>query len=125
MEYVEEYDEQCIAYTQKIENAFRQSKKLQNADKERILNGITSYIKDFKSVLKYYKSDLYLVPRAKEAEFRQKYDSYLEKLTKYELASKKMEMVLNKDSEGLRQLKHQYDPARANQNLNEETQKLI
>ena len=36
-----------------------------------------------------------------------------------------MEMVLNKDSEGLRQLKHQYDPARANQNLNEETQKLI
>ena len=40
MEYVEEYDEQCIAYTQKITNAFNQSKKGSEADKKRILNGI-------------------------------------------------------------------------------------
>ena len=62
-----------------------------------------------------------MVPRAKEAEFRQKYDSYVEKLTKYELAAEKMTMVLEKNTEGLRALKHQYDPARTNSNLNEET----
>ena len=73
-------------------------------------------------MLTYFKSDLYLVPRAKEAEFRQKYDGYLEKMSKYELAAKKMEMVLDKDTEGLRALKHSYDPARiGNQNLGEET----
>ena len=112
MEYVEEYDEQCIAYTQKIENAFRQSKKGSDADKKRILNGIQGYIKELKTVLTYFKSDLYLVPRAKEAEFRQKYDAYLDKMSKYELASKKMELVLEKDTEGLRTLKHSFDPAR-------------
>ena len=122
MEYVEEYDEQCIAYTQKIENAFRQSKKGSDAEKKRILNGIEGYIKELKTVLTYFKSDLYLVPRAKEAEFRQKYDAYLEKMSKYELAAKKMEMVLDKDTDGLRALKHQYDPARMGpQNLNQET----
>ena len=106
MEYVEEYDEQCIAYTQKIENAFRQSKKGSDAEKKRILNGIEGYIKELKTVLTYYKSDLYLVPRVKEAEFRQKYDNYLEKMSKYEIAAKKMEMVLDKDTDGLRALKH-------------------
>ena len=57
-------------------------------------------------MLKYYKSDLYLVPKAKEAEYRQKYDSYHEKISKYEVAKTKMEMVLDKDAEGLRALKH-------------------
>ena len=80
MEYAEEYDEQCIAYIQKIENAFMKSKKGSEAESRRILKGILGYIEDIKAVLIYYKSDLYLVPRAKEAEFRAKYESYLEKV---------------------------------------------
>ena len=74
---------------------------------------------DLKDTLTYFKSDLYLVPRAKEGEFRKKYEMYAEKLSKYELASKKLEMVLNNDSAGLRALKHTYDPERyGNGNLN-------
>ena len=96
------------------------SKKGSSAESKRILKGILGYIEDIKAVLIYYKSDLYLVPRAKEAEFRAKYDSYLEKVQKYELLAKKMELSLEKDYEGLRALKHSYDPSRMNgQGLNE------
>ena len=112
MEYAEEYDEKCIVFIKKIEHAFRQSKKGSDAEKKRILSGIEGNIKDLKTELTYFKSDLYLVPRAKEAEFRQKYDEYLEKTSKFEIAAQKMELVLEKDTDGLRALKHQYDPAR-------------
>ena len=37
-----------------------------------------------RETLTYFKSDLYLVPRAKEGEYRKKYETYSEKLIKYE-----------------------------------------
>ena len=80
-------------------------------------------MEDLKDTLTYFKSDLYLVPRTKEGEFRRKYETYSEKMAKYELAAKKLELVLNNDTAGLRQLKNQYDPERM-QNLNQETQLL-
>ena len=44
-------------------------------------------MEDLRDTLTYFKSDLYLVPRTKEGEFRRKYETYTEKLKKYELAS--------------------------------------
>ena len=79
-------------------------------------------MEELRDTLTYFKSDLYLVPRAKEGEFRKKYETYIEKLGKYELASKKLEMVLANDTAGLRQLKNSYDPERlAQAGLNQET----
>lgn len=62
-------------------------------------------MEDLKDTLTYFKSDLYLVPRAKEGEFRKKYDIYSEKMDKYEVAAKKLEMVLCGDIAGLRDVK--------------------
>ena len=65
------------------------------------------------------------MPRAKEGEFRRKYELYTEKLAKYELAARKLELVLSKDAAGLRALKHSYDPERyGGGQLNQETQLL-
>eukprot|EP00353_Schmidingerella_taraikaensis_P018559 CAMPEP_0185611966 /NCGR_PEP_ID=MMETSP0436-20130131/18706_1 /TAXON_ID=626734 ORGANISM="Favella taraikaensis, Strain Fe Narragansett Bay" /NCGR_SAMPLE_ID=MMETSP0436 /ASSEMBLY_ACC=CAM_ASM_000390 /LENGTH=90 /DNA_ID=CAMNT_0028245057 /DNA_START=51 /DNA_END=323 /DNA_ORIENTATION=- len=83
-------------------------------------------MEDLKDTLTYFKSDLYLVPRAKEGEFRKKYDVYSEKMDKYEVAAKKLEMVLNGDTNGLRDIKRQeeQDKLLASSNLNQETQAL-
>ena len=59
-------------------------------------------MEDLRDTLTYFKSDLYLVPRSKEGEFRKKYETYTLKLSKYELAAKKLELVLNNDHNGLR-----------------------
>ena len=64
-------------------------------------------MEDLKDTLTYFKSDLYLVPRAKEGEFRKKYDTYSEKMDKYEVAAKKLEMVISGDVKGLREFKRQ------------------
>ena len=56
-----------------------------------------------------YKSDLYLVPRNKEVEFKAKYDGYIDRLGKYDFNAKKLELVINKDEEGLNKLKNGYD----------------
>ena len=69
-------------------------------------------MEDLRDTLTYFKSDLYLVPRAKEGEFRRKYELYSEKLRKYDLASRKLELVLEGNTQGLRELKNQYDPER-------------
>ena len=66
-------------------------------------------MEELRDTLTYFNSDLYLVPRAKEGEFRKKYETFIEKLGKYELASKKLEMVLANDTAGLRQLKNSLD----------------
>ena len=114
MEYLEEYDDQCQALVSNIEKWFYDTKKseLSEPDKQQLLKSIQGKMEDLKDTLTYFKSDLYLVPRAKEGEFRKKYDAYSEKLRKYEIAAKKLELVLNNDTQGLRQLKNQYDPER-------------
>ena len=69
------------------------------------MQSIRGKMEDLKDTLTYFKSDLYLVPRAKEGEFRKKYDTYTEKMDKYEVAAKKLEMVLSGDVQGLRDIK--------------------
>ena len=81
-------------------------------------------MEDLKDTLTYFKSDLYLVPRAKEGEYRKKYETYTDKLSKYEVHVKKLEMYLNKDTEGLQRLKNQYDEEQYRGKLNQETMLL-
>ena len=92
---------------QNIEKWFKDAKRseIADADKQQIMQSIRGKMEDLKDTLTYFKSDLYLVPRAKEGEFRKKYDVYSEKMDKYEVAAKKLEMVLNGDTNGLRDLK--------------------
>ena len=71
-----------------------------------------------RETLTYFKSDLYLVPRNKEGEYRKKYEMYSEKLIKYEQHVKKLELYLNKDSAGLQKLKHQFDEEAYGNKLN-------
>lgn len=66
---------------------------------------------------------MYLVPRAQEAEYRAKYDAYIEKIGKYETACKKMELILKDDRQGLMNLKYGIDPAKFDA-MNEETKRL-
>lgn len=54
----------------------------------------------------YFKSDLFTVPKLKEQEFRSKYDKYIEKVAKYEVLAKKLDLVIKKDETGLLELKH-------------------
>ena len=122
MEYLEEYDDQCQAFTQIIEKWFYDSKKkeIADADKQQLLKSIQGKMEDLKDTLTYFKSDLYLVPRNKEGEYRKKYETYTEKLQKYEHHVKKLELFLNKDSAGLKKLKNEFDPEHFNGKLNNE-----
>ena len=97
---------------------------MSDADKQGKLMSIERNMKELQEVLTYYKSDLYLVPRAKEAEVRKRYAIYNEKLGKYKIAAEKMKLVINKDTEGLKKLKNSYDPERFGA-LNGETQLLV
>lgn len=63
------------------------------------------------------------MPKAQEQEYRAKYDVYIEKIGKYEVAIKKMELILNGDRQGLMEMKHNIDPEKYTQ-LNEETKRL-
>ena len=63
------------------------------------------------------------MPRAQEQEYRAKYDLYIEKIGKYEVAIKKMELILNGDRQGLMEMKYNIDPEKYTQ-LNEETKRL-
>ena len=75
------------------------------------------------TTLNYFKSDMYLVPRAKEQEYRRKYEIYMEKLRRYKIAHEKMTVALEGDEEKMREIKHKYDPERYG-GLNQETQLL-
>ena len=44
-----------------------------------------------------FKSDLYLIPRSKEAEYKGKYDAYIVRLGKYDHNAKKLELIIKKD----------------------------
>ena len=73
--------------------------------------------------MQLYKSDLYLIPRAKEAACKAKYDQYLEKLQKFDYYAKMFEYKIDGDEENLLKTKHGYDEGRHSE-LNGETQKL-
>lgn len=109
MEYVEDYDEQCKDFVKKIDKMFKRCKETNEADKPVLLISIRSAIKSMREVCTLFKSDLYLVPRAKEAEYRQKYDDYIIRLGKYEHNAKKLDLIIKKDTDGLEQLKNGYD----------------
>jgi hypothetical protein len=87
------------------------------------LESIKTRIQKLRGVCTLYKSDLYLVPRAQEQEYRTKYDSYITKIGKYEVAIKKMELIINDDRKGLMEMKYNIDPEKFSQ-LNEETKRL-
>ena len=126
MEYLEEYDDQCQALCSNIEKWFYDTKKkeIADADKQQLLKSILGKMEGLRETLTYFKSDLYLVPRAKEGEYRKKYETYTEKLIKYEQHVKKLELYLNKDTEGLQKLKHQFDEEAYAGKLNQETMLL-
>ena len=109
MEYIEDYDDQCHTLVKKIDKLFKACKEASDADKAGLLLSIKRGIKEFREVCVLYKSDLYLVPRAKEAECRKKYDAYIDRLGKYDHNCKKLELIIKKDEEGLLELKHQYE----------------
>ena len=129
MEYLEEYDDQCQAVCSIIENWFYDTKKkeIADVDKQQLLKSIIKKMEGkegLRETLTYFKSDLYLVPRAKEGEYRKKYETYTEKLVKYEQHVKKLELYLNKDTVGLQKLKHQFDEEAYGNKLNQETMLL-
>lgn len=62
-----------------------------------------------RGVCTLFKSDLYLVPRAKEAEFKEKYDNYIIRLGKYDFNAKKLDLIIKKDEGGLEKMQHGYD----------------
>ena len=97
MEYIEDYDEECIQLVKTIERFFKEWKNCAQADKAGHLESIRARIQKLRSLCTLYKSDLYLVPRAQEQEYRAKYDSYIDKIGKYETAVKKMELILKDD----------------------------
>ena len=69
-----------------------------------LLDSVKKGIKELKEVLTYYKSDMYQVPQKKVKEIKAKYDKYIQKLKNYEHSAKKLELNVNKDDAGLRQL---------------------
>ena len=81
---------------------FKDSKKQVGADRSNTFGSIKEKIEMLKSTLTYFKSDLYLVPRVKEAEFRKKYEIYSDKLQKYEIIRDKMEAVIEKQTDKLK-----------------------
>ena len=78
MEYIQDYDEQASEFVKDIDRWIRQCQdnKTTDQDKQTLLPLIDRNIKEFQEVMTYYKSDLYLVPRAKEKEYRTKFDNY-------------------------------------------------
>ena len=123
MEYIEDYEEQCKDHTKNVERLLKSWKMASNADKPGIVESIKHGIKQLREVCTLYKSDLYLVPRAQELEFRGRYDAYIEKIGKYETAVKKMDLILKGDRKALMDLKSGADPERFAK-LNSETQRL-
>jgi hypothetical protein len=112
MEYVEDYDEQAAALVKKIDKLFKSCKDASDADKQGLFLSIKRGIKELRDVCQLFKSDLYLVPRNKEAEYKAKYDGYIVRLGKYDYNCKKLELIIKKDEDGLLQMKNGFDEQR-------------
>jgi hypothetical protein len=126
MEYVEDYDEQCKILVKKIDKMFKSCKDAAEAEKPGLLISIKRAIKEMREVCTLFKSDLYLVPRTKEAEYKQKYDEYILRLGKYDHNAKKLDLIIKKDTDGLEELKNGYDEEKIKEmkGLNGATQAL-
>ncbi len=70
MEYIEDYDEQALGLIKSIDRMFKSVKDASDADKQGLLSQIQRGIKELRDVCQLFKSDLYLIPRNKEAEYK-------------------------------------------------------
>ena len=118
MEYLEEYDDECRKLATRIEDNFKYSKTQNTTKKKDVYQSIKRDCDTLHKRLTYFKSDLYLAPRAKEVEYRKKYNMYMEKYAKYEMARKQMYAVLNEQTNQLKELKMQANPERYGAGLN-------
>ena len=66
-------------------------------------------ISELREVLQLFKSDLYLIPRSKEAEYKKKYDAYMQRLAYFVQKAKELSLIVKKDEEALLQMQHGYD----------------
>ena len=48
------------------------------------MSSVKKSLREMKEELIYFKQELFNIPKAKEAEFKQKYNSYQEKVAEYE-----------------------------------------
>ena len=96
----------------KLDKLFKSCKDATDADKQGLLMSIKRGIKELREVCQLFKSDLYLVPRNKETEYRGKYDGYISRLGKYDYNCKKLELIINKDENGLMEMKNGFDEQR-------------
>ena len=105
---------------------FKSCKDAAEAEKPGLLISIKRAIKEMREVCTLFKSDLYLVPRTKEAEYKQKYDDYILRLGKYDQNAKKLDLIIKKDTDGLEELKNGYDEEKMKEmkGLNGATQAL-
>ncbi len=105
---------------------FKSCKDAAEAEKPGLLISIKRAIKEMREVCTLFKSDLYLVPRTKEAEYKQKYDEYILRLGKYDHNAKKLDLIIKKDTDGLEELKNGYDEEKMKEmkGLNGATQAL-
>jgi hypothetical protein len=54
-----------------------------------------------KEELIYFKQELFSIPKAREADYRQKYAEYQERVQDYEVQVKRLELVVRGDEVGL------------------------
>lgn len=118
MEYIEDYDEQATDLVKSIDRMFKSCKEASEAEKQGLLSQIQRGIKELREVLQLFKSDLYLIPRQKEAEYKKKYDAYIVRLGKYDYNAKKLELIVKKDDEALLKMKNGYDETKYAGKLN-------
>ena len=123
MEYIEDYDEQAQSLVKKIDQLFRQTRDPDSTDaqKQGLLGSITRGIKELREVCQLFKSDLYLIPRNREQEYKQKYQAFIKRLGDYDRNAKILECQVNRDEKGIKDLKKSFDTT---QKLNAPTQAL-
>ena len=61
---------------------------------------------------------MYLIPRAKEFEYKSKYDAYITRIGKYDYNCKKLDLIVKKDEAGLNQMKNGFDETKYQGKLN-------
>ena len=76
--------------------------------------------------LKYFKSEIYKIPRDQEAIYRGKYQDYQDKIKDYEFKARKIELELKGDEVGLLGLEQGIDTSKRTfkSGVNSETQAL-
>ena len=73
----------------------------------------------------YYKSDLYLVPRAKEKEYRTKFDTYQHKIGKFRTDATRIKYVIEGDQAAILGMDQGEEDNSYENQVNEATQKVV